>query len=488
MVQPLEPSSGPGDRTEPGPVVWFGPFRFDRAELLLYRGTSEVALPPRALAVLDHLLSRPGRLVPKQLLLDAVWKDSSVTETSLIEAVSVVRQALGDDAQQPTYIQTVHRRGYRFVAVVSTTPPAVDEMTAAVGSLESGRSMVAAPSPTALTPARRLRLVAAGLGTLALFSTLVWKTTQVPFSPRPVTRAVIALNPSDIPAETGQPTMALSPDGVRLIYVAGAEGERRLYLRAMNELTATVIEGTEGAYGPVFSRDGEWIAFFADGALKKVSVRGRAPQVLAPAAHGYGASWGRDGSIVFSADAAGGLQRIPADGGPAVALTRIERGSGETGHRWPEVLPDGKTVIATRWRSTLADARIGAFAIESGESTGFDEEGSGVRYAPTGHLIFGRAGELLAVPFDPKRLEVSGLPAVIVRDAVTDRDTGASHFTFSETGALVYLSADGERATANLVIEWFAELTRLVPPSSLFRPVSSRAELKIRALPARPLP
>ena len=87
---------------------------------LLSRGGQEVALPPRVLGVLELLLQRAGDVVTRQELIDAVWKDAFVTDTSLAEAVSVLRQALADDPQSPTYIQTLHRRGYRFVAPVST--------------------------------------------------------------------------------------------------------------------------------------------------------------------------------------------------------------------------------------------------------------------------------------------------------------------------------------------------------------------------------
>lgn len=97
----------------------FGPFAFDRQSRLLWREGTEVALPPRVLGVLEVLLDRAGQVVARQDLLDGVWKDAFVTDTSLAEAVSFLRQALGDDPQAPTYIQTVHRRGYRFLAPVT---------------------------------------------------------------------------------------------------------------------------------------------------------------------------------------------------------------------------------------------------------------------------------------------------------------------------------------------------------------------------------
>src|SRR5262245_18155073 len=92
-------------------AVTFGPFTFDRGNGLLRQGTREIPLPPRVLGVLDLLASRASTVVPKQDLIDTVWKDAFVTDTSLAEAISVLRQALGDDPQAPQYIQTVHRRG-----------------------------------------------------------------------------------------------------------------------------------------------------------------------------------------------------------------------------------------------------------------------------------------------------------------------------------------------------------------------------------------
>ena len=104
-------------------VVYFGAFRLDLSDGLLSRGGEEVRLPPRALAILQHLVERAGRIVSKQSLMDVAWRDAHVSETSLTEAIGLVRQALGDDPQQPEFIQTVHRRGYRFIAPITTDVP-----------------------------------------------------------------------------------------------------------------------------------------------------------------------------------------------------------------------------------------------------------------------------------------------------------------------------------------------------------------------------
>src|SRR5690348_5071258 len=107
--------------------ISFGPFAFDPQSRLLWRDGTEIALPPRVLGVLEVLIERAGQVVARQDLLDRVWKDAFVSDTSLAEAVSFLRQALGDDPQSPRYIQTVHRRGYRFLPAIESGNGATTE-------------------------------------------------------------------------------------------------------------------------------------------------------------------------------------------------------------------------------------------------------------------------------------------------------------------------------------------------------------------------
>src|SRR5689334_7645853 len=126
-----------------GRVIAFGPFRFEAGNGL-WRGADEVPLPPRALGVLDALIAQAGSVVSKQALMDAVWKDAFVTEASLLEAIGCVREALGDDRLRPVYIQTVHRRGYRFIAEVTAVP---DSPAAAVADSAPVPRVVTATPP-----------------------------------------------------------------------------------------------------------------------------------------------------------------------------------------------------------------------------------------------------------------------------------------------------------------------------------------------------
>ena len=157
-------------------AVLFGPFRFDLSDRTLTRDGQEIRLPPRALLILAHLLERPNRIVSKQELIDAVWKDAFVGETSLTEAVGVLRQALDDAASESAYIQTVHRRGYRFVAPLrveaQTTPalapvPAVEPAPATeTATTVASRHRAPATRPLAVTIAL-VALVVAAIGMCA---------------------------------------------------------------------------------------------------------------------------------------------------------------------------------------------------------------------------------------------------------------------------------------------------------------------------------
>ena len=99
-------------------VLCFGTCRLDPATGVLYANGGELWLPPKALELLEYLLQRPGVVVSRTELLGSIWKGRAVTDHSLTEAVCVVRESLDDDPRNPTYIQTIHRRGYRFVAAV----------------------------------------------------------------------------------------------------------------------------------------------------------------------------------------------------------------------------------------------------------------------------------------------------------------------------------------------------------------------------------
>ena len=204
--------------------------------------------------------------------------------------------------------------------------------------------------------------------------------------------------------------MALSPDGSQLAYVVNRGGTRQLYLRAMGSLEAKAIPGTEGAVNPFFSPDGQWLGFWAGGKIKKVSVTGGAALSLADAVDARGASWGSQGTIVFAPTPASVLVHVPGEGGDPQPLTRMAQG--ECSHRDPEYLPGGKAVLFAA--TGPADAKVAVQSIETGERRNLIQAGISPRYASSGHLLYVQGQTLMAVPFDPRRMEIKGAAVPVV--------------------------------------------------------------------------
>jgi serine/threonine-protein kinase len=184
-------------------------------------------------------------------------------------------------------------------------------------------------------------------------------------------------------------------------------GVQAIYLHSLSELESEPISGTEDGEQPFFSPDGEWLGFFAEGKLKKVSLRGGPALTLTEASSPNGASWGPDDSIVFAPRDVSGLSRVSAAGGASAGLTTLSPKEGA--HRWPEFLPGGRALIFTVVSPTESD-EIALYVLETGERRTLISSGSRARYAPSGHLVYARAGALFAAPFDAKRLEVTGAP------------------------------------------------------------------------------
>jgi eukaryotic-like serine/threonine-protein kinase len=295
-----------------------------------------------------------------------------------------------------------------------------------------------AVSPQAAVPLWRRTLPwVTGLLIAAIASLATWNLRPAPA--RPVTRTVITLPPGQQLAGFDQPVLALSADGSQLAYVATTQaGKQQIYLRALDSLEARPVPGTEGASGPFFSPDGQWLAFFADGKLKKVSVSGGAPEILASgAALPRGASWSTKGNIVFAPGGSTVLRQVSDTGGNPEQLTRF--GKGESNHRWPEFLPGGKALLFNSGGGgAVGNWQIVVQSLSNGEKRNV-AEGPQPRYAPPGHLIYGQAGNLMAVPFDGKRLEVTGAAVPVVEGVRQTPGTGAVQFSASATGSLAYI-------------------------------------------------
>ncbi|HEV2297591.1 MAG TPA: protein kinase [Candidatus Acidoferrales bacterium] len=254
----------------------------------------------------------------------------------------------------------------------------------------------------------------------------------------------------------GNAGFAVSPDGLRLAYVASMpDGKSVLWVRSLDSLQAQPLAGTDGAVLPFWSPDSHYIGFFADGKLKKIEAYGGPPLTLCDAPGGRGGTWNRDGTIVFAPFFSTPLFRVSDAGGAATQITTVEHSRNESTHRWPYFLPDGRHFLFLAGNPlTPADSPTNSImvgSLDSKETKFLFHSRSNAIFA-SGHILFLRQNTLMAQPFDPKRLEFTG-DALPVADQVEDvipRVQG--EFSASEDGILTY-SESGAAGSQQLI--WY---------------------------------
>ena len=234
------------------------------------------------------------------------------------------------------------------------------------------------------------------------------------------------------------PPLAISPDGRTLAY-EGQIQRIQVWVRALRELAARPLAGTEGARNLFFSPDGQWVGYSSSGNLMKVPVAGGAPVTIAEiGSQLLGATWTADNHIVFARLDSTGLFRVTADGGTPERLTRPDTTAGESGHVWPHYVPETNALLFTVWPKTgaLGAAHVGLMRLGR-RDVRIVSPGSMPQYA-AGHLVTLRdGGVVVAQRFDPSSGDTSG-PLVRLADGIITRAAGLGEFGLSRTGTLVY--------------------------------------------------
>ena len=267
----------------------------------------------------------------------------------------------------------------------------------------------------------------------------------------PVSRYFVNVPPGLQLALSDMRPVALSADGTKLAYVALHGGTTQIYVRDRDRFEATAVVGTEAGSNPFFSPDGRWLGFFSGGKLRKVALAGGAPITLADTSfQPRGASWGSDGTVVFAGSGGAALERVAADGGPVELVTTLDTAAGETGHRWPHVLPGAEAMLFTIGGADDASSESATIAVMrlSDGSVAPLLEGTAPSYLPTGHILFARAGSLLAAPFDPKSMQLTGPAALVIEGVAMRPISGVAYYAVSESGTLAYVSGLGVASRA----------------------------------------
>jgi serine/threonine-protein kinase len=315
----------------------------------------------------------------------------------------------------------------------------VDELPADLKALDTG-SIGTSRISTISSPTRKQsggwqRVLPWGLVAITtLLAIMWWKETRRP-TLLPVNRWNISLPEAapiapigTAPLAVGQPAVAISPDGSKIVYVAEIDGTTQLYVRPVDEFEFQAIPGTEGAYHPFFAPDGQWVGFFADNQLQKVSLAGDTPVSLCFVPNPYGATWAPDNKIVFSSNQGKKLWWISASGGTPQLITDVPGG-----YRWPEVLANGETVIVNGWLG-----RLFLVSIASGKRKALDIDGSNAKYVANDYLLYNREGRLEAIGFDADNQVVTGAPVPVLDDIRIESLSWASQCAVSRYGRLVY--------------------------------------------------
>lgn len=352
----------------------------------------------------------------------------------------------------------------RISALVPVSPPALDRLVQkclaknpadrwhSVRELvneirwisESSSQANLAPAVVA-RPNRRLWMAAAVASWIALAATLAaWGWTAGWFRAKPTAVGAVRF-PLPLPEGTilpfssfspATPQSVPSPDGRHIVFLAVDKDVSHLWVRPLDSPLPQRLDKTEGARYPFWSPDGQFIAFFADQHLKRISVSGGSLQTICDVETiGDGGTWNRDGAILFSAG--GAIMRIPAAGGIPSPVTTLDTKAGESKHTWPQVLPDGQHFLYFAHSPDRQKRAIYVQKVGSAERKLILKNDLPGAYA-SGHLLFVRDDTLMAQRFDPASLKLEGEPVSVAEDVANNENTGRAAFAVSANGVLVY--------------------------------------------------
>lgn len=432
---------------DPASRFAFGQFRVDPTSRQLWCDDRRVPLNTRVFDTLLVLLKHHDRVVEKDELMRAVWPDSFVSEDSLTQSIWALRRALGDHSSQPSFVATVPRRGYRFVAPVSTdstpvpiaapsqpaaAPPGADPAPAPLTTLPP----VAARDGRHTARPRYLAWGAAVAGVAAIVGFTIFARGAAAPSAAVVRTAVQA--PQGTSLVSGG---VLSPDSRLLALVAQQDdtGRIQLWVRTLETGETRAIAGTDGAARPFWAPSSDAIGFFANGRLKTVALTGDAPRTIASVGiNPGGASWGSGGVILFAGSRTG-LQAVAETGGRITEVTQLDASRRDRAHRWPAFLPDGQRFIYTVVSNDQdrAGTYLGSLRGQSPKRL-FDVPTAFATYAASGHILYVRDVALMAQPFDADAGTLRGAPIVVAAHVAAPDFLNGAFVSASAAGLVTF--------------------------------------------------
>lgn len=437
----------------PVQVVRFGVFEVNPRSGELRKSGVKIKLHDQPFKILIMLLERPGELVTREDIRNRLWPGEIFVDFdhSLNNAVNRLREALGDSADSPRFIETLPRRGYRFVGLTNGTGFAEFGEGSPAPSEDKNTEPINSTKPIGSTAYHWLF----GIGLVAAVALII----AYQFHRAPVVQSSrLFLLPPDgttfnlIGDEGG--SLALSPDGTKIAFVAlNAQGASEVWVRPLGSLTSMVVNGTSDATFPFWSPDGGSIGFFAGGKLKTVHLNGStAPLVLCDAPFGRGGSWSSRGVIIFAPNSHSGIDRVPDRGGEPKPITNLDA-SMHTTHRWPKFLPDGEHFIYLAASHFDQPTHDGVYlgSLDGKDNKLIVNTDADATYA-SGYLFFLRKDLFMAQRFSPETGQLRGEPYPTSERVLHDPVIWKTVFDVSSKGVMAYQLGDRVRGTQ---FRWF---------------------------------
>jgi len=415
----------------------FGPFEYEDLSGRLTKYGIPLRLQGKPLQILSLLVNRPGEIISREQLQRHLWGGTTFVdfEQGLNSAINKLRQALGDSADHPRYVETLPGRGYRFIAPIDrTSTKSVLEMAAPASLLRIE------PKPRRHLQPWLLFIAVIALAMASGGTYLLTRRSVEPVgAPQPARFAFVPPAGFALEGAASREAFALSPDGGRLAFTAmDSSGAFSVFLRDFNSLESRLVPGSEGAHTLFWPPDGRSLYLTANGKLWRTPLEGDSRVLLADSpSFMLSGAWLNPKRILL--DSFQGSYVVSPSGGPLERLKEI--------YGWPQMLPGGEHILYVRWDTRAG--RLRAHVLRAGDFTttkDLIETDSRVLYTPstitpnTGYLMYVRAGNLLARPFDPRSLEVTGEAMPVASKVYSFAKTGAADFSISNNGSLAYQS------------------------------------------------
>ena len=422
-----------GSQPNPSPKVLFGPFEFEPISGDLRKFGNRIRLQGKPLQILSILVEHPGQVFSREELQRCLWLGTTFVdfEQGLNTAVNKLRQALGDSALQPRYIETVPGKGYRFIAPLQSA------------SLRPVLEM-ALPAALRIEPNPRKRqnlwaLLVAATAALIVIGCGFWLTTKPAALPKPSRFTVMPPNGFALEAAVSKQSFALSPDGTHLAFTAmDSSGAFSAFVRDFNSLEPRLLPGSEGVHTLFWAPDSRSLFMTVKGKVLRAPLESDARVVLGDAP-GFllSGAWLSPERLLLSSSFTS--YSIPPSGGPLETVQGL--------YRWPQMLPDGKHILyVTSDNKNNRHLAHVARLNDPGSVKDLIASDSRVLYTASvansgsGYLMFLRDGNLLAQPFDPHSLRVTGEVMPVVNKVYGFGPTGGADFSTSNSGTLAYQS------------------------------------------------